>query len=96
MPHCNGMGHRYPRAMAEMRGVKSEGGCVVNTEECSSTRPATFAMANARCGCGTIRTCLQMSWWSKRFTNMDRSGKHPAFVHNGMCPSPTTTLGCSR
>lgn len=36
VPHCNGMGHRYPRAMAEMRGVKSEGGWgVVNTEECS-------------------------------------------------------------
>lgn len=36
VPHCNGMGHRYPRAMAEMRGVKAEGGWgVVNTEECS-------------------------------------------------------------
>lgn len=36
VPHCNGMGHRYPRAMAEMRGVKAEGGwAVVNTEECS-------------------------------------------------------------
>ena len=36
VPHCNGMGHRYPRAMAEMRGVKAEGGWgVVCTEECS-------------------------------------------------------------
>ncbi len=36
VPHCNGMGHRYPRAMAEMRGVKAEGGWgVINTEECS-------------------------------------------------------------
>ncbi|MGV3552963.1 oxidoreductase [Rhizobium sp.] len=36
VPHCNGMGHRYPRTMAEMRGVKAEGGWgVVNTEECS-------------------------------------------------------------
>ncbi len=36
VPHCNGMGHRYPRAMAEMRGVKAEGGwAVVCTEECS-------------------------------------------------------------
>ena len=26
VPHCNGMGHRFPRAMAEMRGVKAEGG----------------------------------------------------------------------
>jgi dimethylamine/trimethylamine dehydrogenase len=36
VPHCNGMGHRYPRAMAEMRGVKAEGGWgVICTEECS-------------------------------------------------------------
>ncbi|MEZ5667924.1 MAG: FAD-dependent oxidoreductase [Alphaproteobacteria bacterium] len=34
VPHCNGMGHRYPRAMAAMRGVKAEGGwAVVATEE---------------------------------------------------------------
>jgi len=36
VPHCNGMGHRFPRAMAEMRGVKAEGGWgVVCTEYCS-------------------------------------------------------------
>ena len=36
VPHCNGMGHRYPQAMAAMRGVKAEGGWgVVCTEECS-------------------------------------------------------------
>ena len=36
VPHCNGMGHRWPRTMAEMRGVKAEGGwAVVCTEECS-------------------------------------------------------------
>ncbi len=35
VPHCNGMGHRWPRTMAEMRGVKAEGGwAVVCTEEC--------------------------------------------------------------
>ncbi|MGF1625815.1 MAG: FAD-dependent oxidoreductase [Alphaproteobacteria bacterium] len=34
VPHCNGMGHRYPKAMAGMRGVKAEGGwAVVSTEE---------------------------------------------------------------
>jgi dimethylamine/trimethylamine dehydrogenase len=34
VPHCNGMGHRYPRAHAAMRGVKAEGGwAVVSTEE---------------------------------------------------------------
>ncbi|MEM7256262.1 MAG: FAD-dependent oxidoreductase [Pseudomonadota bacterium] len=48
VPHCNGMGHRYPRAMAEMRGVKAEGGWgVVCTEECaihptSDLSPATL------------------------------------------------------
>jgi len=35
VPHCNGMGHRWPQSMAEMRGVKAEGGWgVVCTEEC--------------------------------------------------------------
>ncbi|MEM9371438.1 MAG: NADH:flavin oxidoreductase, partial [Pseudomonadota bacterium] len=34
VPHCNGMGHAYPSSMAEMRGVKAEGGWgVVCTEE---------------------------------------------------------------
>ncbi len=34
VPHCNGMGNRYPDAMARMRGVKAEGGwAVVCTEE---------------------------------------------------------------
>ncbi len=35
VPHCNGMGHRLPHAVAAMRGVKAEGGwAVVATEEC--------------------------------------------------------------
>ena len=35
VPHCNGMGHRWPKSMAEMRGIKAEGGWgVVCTEEC--------------------------------------------------------------
>ncbi len=35
VPHCNGMGHRWPRTMAAMRGVKAQGGwAVVCTEEC--------------------------------------------------------------
>lgn len=34
VPHCNGMGHGRPRALAAMRGVKAEGGWgVVCTEE---------------------------------------------------------------
>ncbi|MEM1149827.1 MAG: FAD-dependent oxidoreductase [Pseudomonadota bacterium] len=34
VPHCNGMGHAYPSAMAEMRGIKAEGGWgVVCTEQ---------------------------------------------------------------
>jgi dimethylamine/trimethylamine dehydrogenase len=34
VPHCNGMGHEAPRALAGMRGVKAEGGwAVVSTEE---------------------------------------------------------------
>ena len=35
VPHCNGAGHRWPRTMAHLRGVKAEGGWgVVCTEEC--------------------------------------------------------------
>ena len=34
VPHCNGMGHRDVSALAEMRGVKAEGGwAVVCTEQ---------------------------------------------------------------
>ncbi len=34
VPHCNGFGHRMPRGLAAMRGVKAEGGWgVVCTEE---------------------------------------------------------------
>ena len=34
VPHCNGMGHLRPAGLAEMRGVKAEGGwAVVCTEE---------------------------------------------------------------
>ncbi len=35
VPHCNGMGHRWPQSMAAMRGMKGEGGwAVICTEEC--------------------------------------------------------------
>lgn len=34
VPHCTGMGHRYPRAEARLRGIKAEGGWgVVSTQE---------------------------------------------------------------
>ena len=34
VPHCNGMGYARPAALAEMRGMKAEGGWgVVCTEE---------------------------------------------------------------
>ena len=36
LPHCNGMGNLRPRMLAEMRGIKAEGGWgVVCTEYCS-------------------------------------------------------------
>src|SRR5215831_11276461 len=35
VPHCNGMGHPMPEAVAAMRAMKAEGGwAVVCTEEC--------------------------------------------------------------
>ncbi|MFK7754996.1 MAG: FAD-dependent oxidoreductase [Sedimentitalea sp.] len=46
VPHCNGMGHQYPSSMAEMRGVKAEGGWgVVNTEECEISHTSELTSA---------------------------------------------------
>lgn len=44
VPHCNGMGHVHPSAMAAMRGVKAEGGWgVVCTEECEISPLSEFS-----------------------------------------------------
>ncbi len=49
VPHCSGMGYRYPSAEAAMRGVKAEGGwAVVCTQECEihqSTEVSPYAEA---------------------------------------------------
>ncbi|VVE44064.1 oxidoreductase [Pandoraea anhela] len=44
VPHCNGMGHVHPSAMAGMRAVKAEGGWgVVCTEECEISPLSEFS-----------------------------------------------------
>lgn len=44
VPHCNGMGHVHPSAMARMRGIKAEGGWgVVCTEECEISPMSEFS-----------------------------------------------------
>ncbi|QGX97018.1 NADH:flavin oxidoreductase [Roseovarius faecimaris] len=44
VPHCNGMGYAYPSSMAEMRGVKAEGGWgVVCTEEVEISHTSELA-----------------------------------------------------
>lgn len=44
VPHCNGMGRTYPSSMAEMRGVKAEGGwAVVCTEETEIHHSAEYS-----------------------------------------------------
>ncbi|MCF5720679.1 NAD(P)-binding protein [Pseudomonas syringae] len=44
VPHCNGMGHVHPSAMAHMRGIKAEGGWgVVCTEECEISPLSEFS-----------------------------------------------------
>ncbi len=44
VPHCNGMGHLHPSAMAKMRAVKAEGGWgVVCTEECEISPLSEFS-----------------------------------------------------
>jgi dimethylamine/trimethylamine dehydrogenase len=47
VPHCNGMGHTMPQAVAAMRGIKAEGGwAVVCTEECEIHPSSDVAPAN--------------------------------------------------
>jgi len=47
VPHCNGMGHTMPLAVAAMRGVKAEGGwAVICTEECEIHPSSDVAPAN--------------------------------------------------
>ena len=44
VPHCNGMGFQFPSSMAEMRGVKAEGGWgVVCTEEAEISHTSELA-----------------------------------------------------
>ncbi len=40
VPHCNGMGHRQPGAVAAMRGIKAEGGWA---EECEIHPSSDFS-----------------------------------------------------
>jgi len=47
VPHCAGMGHRYPHAAAAMRGIKAEGGwAVVSTEEAEIHYSSEISPAN--------------------------------------------------
>ena len=41
VPHCTGMGYRRPRTVAEMRGVKAEGGWGVVSTEYTSFHPTS-------------------------------------------------------
>ena len=41
VPHCTGMGYRRPRTVAEMRGVKAEGGWGVVSTEYTSIHPTS-------------------------------------------------------
>ncbi|WP_104018384.1 oxidoreductase [Roseovarius nitratireducens] len=41
VPHCTGMGWRHPRMLAEMRGVKAEGGWGVVCTEYNSIHPSS-------------------------------------------------------
>jgi len=47
VPHCTGMGHRYPHAEARMRGIKAEGGWgVVSTQEAEIHPTSDLTPAN--------------------------------------------------
>lgn len=47
VPHCTGMGYRYPRAEAHLRGIKAEGGWgVVSTQETEIHPTSDISPAN--------------------------------------------------
>ncbi len=47
VPHCTGMGHRYPQAEARLRGIKAEGGWgVVSTQEAEIHPTSDLTPAN--------------------------------------------------
>ncbi|MBS0563727.1 MAG: NADH:flavin oxidoreductase, partial [Proteobacteria bacterium] len=47
VPHCSGMGYRYPNAEARMRGIKAEGGWgVISTQEAEIHPTSDISPAN--------------------------------------------------
>ena len=47
VPHCSGMGYRYPNAEAHMRGIKAEGGwAVISTQEAEIHPTSELTPAN--------------------------------------------------
>jgi len=47
VPHCTGMGHRYPQSEARFRGIKAEGGWgVVSTQEAEIHASSDISPAN--------------------------------------------------
>jgi dimethylamine/trimethylamine dehydrogenase len=47
VPHCSGMGYRYPNAEAQLRGIKAEGGwAVVSTQEAEIHPTSDLTPAN--------------------------------------------------
>ncbi|MDG1995467.1 MAG: hypothetical protein P8J14_03150, partial [Emcibacteraceae bacterium] len=83
VPHANGMGHRYPRSMAEMRGVKAEGGWgVVCTEECEIHPTSDLSSGN-------LMRLWQDSDIPTHALMVDKVHEHDALagielVHNGL------------
>ena len=48
VPHCNGMGRVFPTSMAQMRGMKAEGGWgIVATEQCDIHHSADITLYNS-------------------------------------------------
>ena len=49
VPHCNGMGHRWPRTMAEMRGVKAATEREIFQAMGLEYRVSSFVVEDLRC-----------------------------------------------
>ena len=83
VPHCSGMGYRYPNAEAQMRGIKAEGGwAVISTQEAEIHPTSDMTPANeARNWDGQDRAALSLV--------ADKIHEHGSLaaiqlVHNGL------------
>jgi dimethylamine/trimethylamine dehydrogenase len=86
-PHCTGMGHLLPHALAEMPAVKAEGGWgVINTEYCS-IHPTSGGMPHPFAALWDADDVRNMALMTE---NVHAHGALPA--HTSSCSLSTSSL----